>query len=71
MVTIRTFSRVMDADLARMRLESAGIQSLLPDESINSWVLGEGPLVGGVRLQVAEEDAARAQEILAELAVPE
>lgn len=66
MKTIATFSGFQAADLARARLESAGITASYPSEACDVWVLGAAPIVGGVRLEVADEDFDRALEILAE-----
>lgn len=68
MITLATFSRLQDADLARARLEAAGINSSFLSEACDVWVLGAAPIVGGVRLQVDEADAERARELLADVA---
>ncbi len=64
MVTIERYFTLDRAYLARGLLESAGIECVLLDENIMRihWLCG--PAIGGVRLQVAEEDAASAREIL-------
>ncbi len=64
LVTIATFSTAVEADLARARLESEGIECFLADEhtvTVN-WLYSQA--VGGVKLQVREADAQRAVEIL-------
>lgn len=66
MTTVATFSRFQEADLARARLEAAGIRCFYPDESGTGWMVPGGTCVAGVRLQVDEADTARALEILAE-----
>lgn len=66
MTTIAKFGHIQDADLARTRLESAGIEVFTPDDVGGSMMLGAMPLAAGIRLQVDEKDAARALEILAE-----
>lgn len=67
MKTIAKFSFQTDADLAKSRLESAGIEVFTPDEVAGSWMLdGAAPMVVGIRLQVADQDVARALEILAD-----
>jgi hypothetical protein len=60
MTTIATFGRQQDADLARSRIEAAGISVFTPDEAVGGFLGYEGPLVAGVRLQVADVDATRA-----------
>lgn len=67
MITIATFGRQQDADLARSRIEAAGISVFTPDEAVGGFLGYEGPLVAGVRLQVADTDAPRATEILQEV----
>ena len=71
MVTIKTYSSLMEADLARAHLESAGVSSFIQNESTAAWVLAAPPLVQGVNVQVAEEDAERAREILEAMPVGE
>lgn len=67
MKTIAVFSRYIEADVARTRLESAGISVFFPDEATTSWMVdGACPLATGIRLQVAPEDEGRAREVLAE-----
>jgi hypothetical protein len=65
LVTIRSFWYLAEAELAKGLLESAGIHSLLFDENIVSmgWYANA---VGGVKLQVAPEDAEAANEILSQ-----
>jgi hypothetical protein len=61
LVTIETYSRVIDARLAQARLESAGIATFLLDESVASIDPFLINAIGGVKLQVklADEEAAR------------
>ncbi len=70
MVTIRTFSLLSEAQTMQSVLGGSGIESFLPDELTvqNNWMWTDA--MGGVRLQVKEEDAARADELLRE-AFPE
>ncbi|HWC88483.1 MAG TPA: DUF2007 domain-containing protein [Pirellulales bacterium] len=64
LVAVAAFNSPVEADLARSQLEEAGIPSVLADEATsgNFWVLVNA--VGGVKLQVFEQDLARAREIL-------
>ena len=62
---IASFSTALHAQLARSRLEAAGIESLVTNE-IGSTIIG-----GGVGLQVAEADVERARELLASPPPPE
>ncbi len=53
----------MEAELARAALAQAGIEAVLADENVNG--LGPGFAPGGARLLVPEEEAERAEAILA------
>ncbi len=64
LITIANFAYPIEANLAKTRLESEGIDCVLTNEHFAglNWVW---PLaVGGVGLQVRESDAERAAEIL-------
>ncbi len=58
----RLNSRV-EADLARLYLESEGVESVLFDTGVNSFY---GGLFIPVRLMVLEEDLGRARSLLAD-----
>ena len=62
LVVIRTFLNNVDAELARGVLESAAIESMIQADDCG----GVRPhlWMGGVRLLVAAENAARAEEVL-------
>ncbi|MFH1778386.1 MAG: DUF2007 domain-containing protein [Candidatus Omnitrophota bacterium] len=64
LVTIAKFTHVVDAHLARTKLESEGVECCIRDEHIvqMNWLLSN--LVGGVKLQVKETDVDKAKEIL-------
>jgi hypothetical protein len=64
MKTIATFSTVTEAQLALSRLESAGVEAVMRDEFMvtNDWLSSNA--VGGVKIDVIEEDATVAREIL-------
>lgn len=66
MVTVASFSKPEEAHLARMRLEASGIPAFIRDENMvqTNWLYSNA--IGGVRLQVAEEDLAEAQSLLSE-----
>ena len=55
------FNSRVEADLARLYLESEGIQSVLFDSGIND---SYGGLFMPVRLMVLDEDLAQAQQLL-------
>jgi hypothetical protein len=63
--TIATFSKPEDAHLLRMRLNAGGIEAFVQDENMvqMDWLLSNA--VGGVRVQVADEDADAARDYLA------
>src|SRR4051794_11293868 len=63
--TLATFSKPEEAHLFRMRLEAAGIQAFVQDEHIvqMDWLYSNA--IGGVRVQVADEDLPAAREFLA------
>jgi len=63
MITIATYRNLMSAELAKTRLEVCDIKAIIADAF--SYTLGYGSIIGGVRLQVADEEAGRAREILA------
>jgi Putative prokaryotic signal transducing protein len=62
MVTVQTCSSLVEAQMTQSVLGGSGIKAFLPDEftAQNTWVS-----VDGVRVQVEEEFAERAREILA------
>ena len=65
MKTIATFTKPEQAHLLRMRLESAGIAAFLQDEQMVQMDILFSNCIGGVRVQVANEDAEVAREFLA------
>jgi hypothetical protein len=64
LVTVRRFLNLPEAQLAQGALEAGGIESVVQDENLSRLY---GNVTGGARLQVAERDLERAQELLAEL----
>jgi hypothetical protein len=64
LITIVTFSQPIMAELARTRLEAAGIYCFIVDEHIVMAQPFYSPAVGGIKLQVWESDVRRALEIL-------
>jgi ribosomal protein S27AE len=66
LVTIESYSRVIDARLAQARLEGAGIATFLLDESVASIDPFLINAIGGVKLQVGLDDEQAARELLAE-----
>jgi Putative prokaryotic signal transducing protein len=64
LITVEIFSTLWEAQLARARLESEGIHSIVADESFARLYSGLSNALGGVRLRVREEDAPRAAGLL-------
>lgn len=64
MKTVRTYPNLIPAQLAQARLRSAGIDAVIPDES--SATMGYAGVVGGVRVQVHDEEVSAAEQILAD-----
>lgn len=68
LVTVASFNTAAEAHILRGRLEEDGIRAVVADEdTVNmAWHLGQA--VGGVKVQVAGEDAERARAVIAGLA---
>lgn len=64
LVTVDRFLFVAEAELARARLEAAGIDAVLADENVVRLSWGDAQAHGGVRLQVRRHDAEAAREVL-------
>ena len=64
LVTLRAFNNSNDFQIAKSYLESFEIECFAQDENVTStyWT----GIVGGVKLQVREEDAERAIKVLME-----
>ena len=67
MKTIKTFDNPMEAHIFKARLESEGIDSYLFDENIMTLNLMYNITVGGIKLNVAEHDVLKVNEILREI----
>lgn len=65
MITVATCTLLVEAQLIRSTLESSGLTVYLPDESTVGTAPHLALPLGGIRVQVADQDAARAREILA------
>ena len=62
LVVIRTYNNKLDADVARMTLEAAGIESMLRSEGVS--VIRSFPIAREIELLVTSEDAHDADQIL-------
>jgi hypothetical protein len=69
MVTIRTCATLPEAHIIQSQLGGSGIKTFLPDECTvqNNWMWTNA--MGGIRVQVLEEDAERAEEVLGEQSI--
>jgi hypothetical protein len=65
MTTIGTFSKPEEAHLFRTRLEAAGIPAFVQDEHVVQLYWLYSNFIGGVRVQIDDEDLAAAREFLA------
>ena len=70
MVTIARFSKAEDAHLLRMRLEAGGIPAFVQDEHLVQVIWFYSDAIGGIRVQVAEEDVAKARKLMKEEGAP-
>jgi hypothetical protein len=61
---VDSYTRDFDADHAKAYLESHDIVVRLEGEPLNSATFAVGPILGGSRLYVEEEDGERAQVLL-------
>ena len=62
--TVARYNTPMEADLARNRLEAAGIQAFTADDQTVGWLWHLGATLQGIKVQVAESDLAQAIEVL-------
>jgi Putative prokaryotic signal transducing protein len=62
LVVVRTYNNKLDADVARMTLEAAGIESMLRAEGVS--VISSFPIAREIELLVTSEDAHDADQIL-------
>ncbi len=69
-IFLESFYEPMAANLARTRLEAAGIPCFLSNEHLVSLMPLYSPITGGVRLHVRRGDVAAALEILHDEPVP-
>src|SRR5688500_12051630 len=65
LVTVADFATPAEAQIASNMLAAEGIRVVAQDENMAGTMWHLGSALGGVKLQVAEEDAERAAELLA------
>lgn len=66
MKTIATFTRADEAQLLKLRLEAVGIPAFLKDETLIQLNVFYSNVLGGVKVQVADEDYESALRFLEE-----
>jgi predicted RNA-binding Zn-ribbon protein involved in translation (DUF1610 family) len=71
MITVQTCSTLPEAQVVQSHLRGSGIQAFIPDEFTvqNDWMWTNA--IGGIRVQVPEQDVDRAKEILGATAMVE
>jgi hypothetical protein len=62
LVVVRTYTNKLDADVARMTLEAAGIESMLRSDGVS--VIRSFPIAREIELLVCSEEADDADQIL-------
>ena len=67
LITISTYNSAIDAHLACAKLESEEIESYILDENIVTINPLFTNMIGGIKLQVDEQDAEKAMLIIAEM----
>lgn len=67
LITVATFDNVVEAEIASGRLEAEGINTVLADVEAVSWAWHLGQAVGGIKVQVREDDVQRAFAVLGEV----
>ncbi len=67
MITIARFSKPEEAHLLRLRLEAGGVSAYIQDENMvqMDWLYSNA--IGGVRVQISEDDIEDAHEIFKSL----
>ncbi len=63
-VTVATFWQSEDAHLARIRLEDHDIPCVILDEQMGALGTFLASMIGGIKVQVPEEDVPRATQLL-------
>jgi hypothetical protein len=66
LVIIASFGSALEAELAKGFLEAQGVQATFADENVSRIANHLQPMIGGVKLQVRQEDAERARLLLSE-----
>ncbi|HEX2644072.1 MAG TPA: DUF2007 domain-containing protein [Thermoanaerobaculia bacterium] len=64
LVTVGVYNSPWEAQLAKARLDAEGIDAVIADENFTRLYVALSSTLGGVKVQVREESAARAAELL-------
>ena len=64
MITVATFGKLEEADLFKCHLEAHGIAAVIPDSSLVQMQPLYASPIGGIRVQVAADDAETARQLL-------
>jgi hypothetical protein len=64
LITLKTFTSVTEAHLAKTQLESEGIKCVLFDENVANLSHFFSEIAGGVKLKIMESDQEKALSIL-------
>lgn len=67
LITIKIFENAIDAHILKTKLESEGIPAIVVDENLITLNPFYNIAVGGVKLQVRDEDFEKANTILTEI----
>jgi hypothetical protein len=68
-VTVARVDGTVEADLVKMRLEAAGVHSLVRDEYVVRMDPVLSNVLGGVRIDVPADQAKAAREVLGDMAI--
>lgn len=66
METVGVYPSITEASIVRGRLDQAGIRSWMQEELTAGQLFQVGTALGGVKLQVADNDLQRARELIAD-----
>ena len=67
MITLTKVSYIHEADIICMQLEEAGIKSIIADQGMAQTNALYSNAIGGIRIQIHENDLEKAKEILFEV----
>ena len=65
-IIYEAYDTVMQANLAKTKLDAYGVPCFLTEENFTSWYPFRNQLFPGVRLHIFEKDSAQVKEVLSE-----